>query len=127
MNPRLPILITLSLLASLPLLADTPDQKNERIDPHLAVLKEPYQKVETEYYWDGGSIGIKITDMDGRTEMFAMPVHRKEGHLTYPELYVGTMWTSAVKPDPKAVLVPDPEATIKRLFEIKKPSRPNLE
>ncbi len=117
MNPRLPILFVL-LALMLPLLAGTPEQKNDSIDPHLTVLKEPYQKVETEYYLDGGSIGIKITDKDGRQEMFAMPVHRKEGRLTYPELYVGTMWTSAVKPDPKAVLVPDPEATIKRLFEI---------
>jgi hypothetical protein len=119
MNPRIPSLLALSLIAALPLLADTPEQKNDRIDPHLAVLKEPYQKVETEYYLDGGSIGIKITDRDGRQEMFAMPVHRKEGRLTYPELYVGTMWTSEVKPYPKAVVVPDPEATIKRLVEIK--------
>ncbi len=118
MNPRLPILFVL-LALMLPLLAGPPEQKNDSSDPHLTVLKEPYQKVETEYYLDGGSIGIKITDKDGRQEMFAMPVHRKEGRLTYPELYVGTMWTSAVKPDPKAVLAPDPEATIKRLFEIK--------
>ena len=67
MIPRRPILLVLSLMAALPLLADTPEQKNERIDPHLTVLKEPYQKVETEYYLMAVALASRSrTGMAGR-------------------------------------------------------------
>ena len=117
MIPRLPILLLL-LAMVVPLSAENMERQKGEIDPRLGVLKQPYQKVEREIYLDGGSVGIEITDKDGRRQQFALPVHRMGNRVDYPKLYVGTMWVSPESPDPKAIAVSDPAATIKRLFEI---------
>jgi hypothetical protein len=59
-----------------------------RVHPCLRELATPYQSVGTSYYLDGGSIGITITDRDGRKLQLALPVSEERGR-SYPQLFMG--------------------------------------
>lgn len=58
--------------------------------PAVRDLPRPFQKVVVEWYLDGGSIGLEITDAAGRTTWFALPVDSGPGKSRqYPRLFVG--------------------------------------
>ena len=84
-----------------------------RVEPRLRALQEPYQHVKTAYYLDGGSIGIEITDRDGKTEQFAIPAHLGDTNR-YTIVYVGAMFDRK----PGAVQVSDSEQTKRMLVQI---------
>jgi hypothetical protein len=84
-----------------------------RVEPRLSSLQEPYQHVKTDFYLEGGSIGIEITDRDGKTEQFAIPAHLGETNR-YTQVYVGAMHDSK----PGAVLVSDSEQTKRMLIHV---------
>jgi hypothetical protein len=44
-----------------------------RVDPRLRALSKPYRMVYSTVNFDGGSIGILITDANGRSEAFEIP------------------------------------------------------
>ena len=61
------------------------------VHPAVSSLKRPYRQVITEYYLDGGSIGILIVDATGATNTFAFPV-TPTGQQVYKIFCPGTMW-----------------------------------
>ena len=84
-----------------------------KVDPRLSGLRAPYQKVKTYYWADGGSIGIKIVDRDGRQEQFA--IRAKLGDTNpYTRVYVGALNDRL----PGAVEVGEPEHTRRMLTRI---------
>jgi hypothetical protein len=85
-----------------------------RVNPRLRALQEPYKKVMTAYYLDGGSIAIEIVDRDGRDEVFFMPYSRKREEF-YTRLWIGTIGSPH---RPGAVVVAEPEHTIRMLTRI---------
>jgi len=84
-----------------------------RVEPRLSSLQEPYQRIKTALYLDGGSVGIEITDRDGKTEQFAIPSRLEETNR-YTKVYVGAMYDSK----PGAVLVSDSEQTKRMLIHV---------
>ncbi len=70
-------------------LAMEPPVDLSRVHPRLVALKQPYRSVETSYYLDGGSIGVRITDADGRTVECVMPVSTNRND-PYPAVWLGT-------------------------------------
>lgn len=81
------------------------------VHPRLRALQQPYQSVKTAYYWDGGSIGIEITDRDGHREQFAIPSHLGDSNR-YTKVFVGAMHDG--KPD--ALEIAQPEHTKRMLI-----------
>ena len=45
-----------------------------QIHPRLQALNIPYQSVKTDYFLDGGSVGITSVDRDGNKLELALPV-----------------------------------------------------
>lgn len=84
-----------------------------RVEPRLRALQEPYRHIKTAYYLDGGSIGIEITDRDGRTEQFAIPAHLGDPK-PYAKVFVGAMFDGR----PGAIEVSDSEQTKRMLVHI---------
>jgi len=87
--------VTICCLVVIPVLAfwffrPAPGYDIQRVDSKLRALQRPYQSVKTEYYMDGGSIGIKIIDRDGRMEQFAIPSHLGAPDR-YTKVFVGAM------------------------------------
>jgi hypothetical protein len=64
-------------------------------------LVPPFTTCRTDYYLDGGSIGIRLVDSKGQAEEFALPVSGTYWH-TYPKLFVGAMYAG----QPGAVEIP---------------------
>jgi hypothetical protein len=91
----------------------SPDYDVSRVEPRLRALREPYKKVGTAFYMDGGSVGISITDRDGKVEQFAIPVDLGSTHR-YDAVYVGAMHAR----EPGAVLVADSEQTKRMLIHV---------
>jgi hypothetical protein len=91
----------------------SPSYDISRVEPRLSSLRGPYQHVKTAYYLDGGSIGIEITDRDGKTEQFAIPAHLGETNR-YTLVYVGAMHDRK----PGAVLVSDSEQPKRMLIHV---------
>lgn len=60
----------------------------ERVHPEIASLKEPLRSLTVDYYLDGGSIGISLTDRNGTNLMVAIPAG--EGPHEYLGVYLGT-------------------------------------
>jgi|JI10StandDraft_1071094.scaffolds.fasta_scaffold04413_19 hypothetical protein len=90
-----------------------PGYRMERVHPRLRALEEPYLRVESGVYFDGGSVGIEIVDATGAREQFALPAHLGVPN-PYSRLYVGARHDSA----PEAVEVYEPEDTKRRLIAI---------
>ncbi len=84
-----------------------------RVHPSLRDLDAPYQSVFTSYFSDGGSIGVRIVDRDGRLTAFALPIGAGTGH-TYPKLFVGAAHAS----DTNAVEIPFTEDTRRMLISV---------
>lgn len=81
-----------------------------RVDFRLRALQQPYRSITTEYYMDGGSVGIEIVDRDGRTEQFAIPAHLGDTNR-YTKVFVGAMRDR----QPGAVEIIEPEHTKRML------------
>lgn len=73
------------------------------VHPSVAQIKRPYRGVVTEYYLDGGSIGILVVDGAGSTNMFALPVGGADGK-SYQEFVPGMMWYTRTNTEPKLPL-----------------------
>src|SRR5439155_6359273 len=66
-----------------------------RVEPSIQRLQRSYQRVAAEYYLDGGSIGVTITDHAGRELKLAVPINDGPGDkLTYHRLFVGATYAS---------------------------------
>ena len=49
------------------------------ISTSLSELREPYQSIETSYFLDGGSVGIRIVDAGGREARFCVRADLGDG------------------------------------------------
>ena len=67
-----------------------PPYSRSKVDPALQALVTPYRSVVTEYYLDGGSVGIRITDRNGTSVEFALPVTAGKSQK-YERVLVGAM------------------------------------
>ena len=83
------------------------------VEPRLVALREPFQRVKSFYYYDGGSIGLEIADADGKIEQFAIPSHLGSS-IRYQRVFVGADYDSR----PTAIEVENPEATKQALLVI---------
>jgi hypothetical protein len=92
--------------------ADSPNAR--AISMSLSELREPYQSVETSYFLDGGSVGIRIVDAGGREARFCVRADLGDGKQRYERLYHGALHYS----DAAATEVAKPTETIMRLLEI---------
>ena len=62
-----------------------------RVHPSIRNLQEPYQSVSTDFYLDGGSVGIRIVDRDNRIVELALPVFFDSPQPPrYDRLFVGS-------------------------------------
>jgi len=50
-----------------------PGYDRARVHPDLLALKQPFSSVKAHYYFDGGSIGVELTDATGRKQRLALP------------------------------------------------------
>ncbi len=105
------IAILVVIIAAFLLLRATPEYDIDCVDPRLRALREPYQSVTTAYYLDGGSIGIEITDRDGRRVVFAFPCDDVGSTNTYDKVFVGAAHASWVG----AIEIAEPEHTKRML------------
>ena len=62
--------------------------QKQLVDSRLTALSEPYRKVQSSYFSDGGSIGIAIEDANGIKAEFALP-NTMVGREDYQKVYVG--------------------------------------
>ena len=98
------LLLALSVAAFL----YTPSYKTSRVDPSLLALKQPYRSIKCAYYFDGGSVGIRIVDDVGTELEACLKANFQSG--AYDRLFIGeTYWN-----EPGAVEVPYTEDN--RLF-----------
>ncbi len=106
------LIVLLALAASL-FIAFQPDPRYDRqkVHPRLLSLQQPYKTVRTYYFMDGGSIGIKIIDRDGREERFAVLALMGEPN-PYTRVLVGGLHRRV----PGAVELQDPENTRRMLI-----------
>ena len=90
-----------------------PRPASHLVEPRLIALQEPYTRLETSYFADGGSIGILIVDANGREEKFALPnrMMRNENH---DKVYVGALYLT----HSGAVPVANSEATKQELIRV---------
>jgi len=66
-----------------------------QVHPSIRDLKPPYRQVKANYFLDGGSIGMEITDHDGQKLQLAIPISDGIGDArTYHRLYLGAKHTS---------------------------------
>jgi hypothetical protein len=105
---RIIIVIVLTLIGCIAywFFRPLPGYDVQLVHPRLRALQQPYQNIKTAYYLDGGSIGIEITDRDGRQEQFAIPAHLGDTNR-YSRVYVGAMYDN----EPDAVEIAEPEDT----------------
>lgn len=82
-----------------------------RVHPRLQALNIPYQFVRTDYFLDGGSIGITIVDRDGDMLQLALPV---SAGRSYRQLFIGATHRS----NAGAVEVPFSEDTRRMLISL---------
>lgn len=76
-----------------------PPYSRSKVDPSLQALVTPYRSVVTEYYLDGGSVGIRITDRNGTAMEFALPVSAGKSRR-YERVLVGVMHARDVGKSP---------------------------
>jgi hypothetical protein len=90
-----------------------PSYDPDGVDPRLSTLQQPYRQVKTYHWMDGGTIGIKIVDRDGRQELFA--IRNKLGDSDpYTRVFAGALNDSL----PNAIEVCDPEHTRRMLTRV---------
>jgi hypothetical protein len=90
-----------------------PSYDLQKVHPRLGELQQPYRKMKTYFWLDGGSIGIEIVDRDGRQEQFA--ICAKLGDTKrYTRVFVGALNDSF----PNAVEVSEPEDTRRMLTRV---------
>ncbi len=66
-----------------------------RMHPSIRSLVRPYRSVTAEYYLDGGSVGIDITDQNGQRLQLAIPNYDGPGDKrTYHRLFIGATYAS---------------------------------
>jgi hypothetical protein len=93
----------------------SPSYDRTLVHPKLLALAEPYRSVVTEYYLDGGSVGLRITDREGHVLECAMPASGVPQR--YDRVFLGGMW--AMQPTrTHLVEVQTPEETKKMLIQI---------
>lgn len=69
----------------------------ERADPRmvessLKALEAPYKEVETISFGDGGSMGLRIVDRNGKTLEFCLPAPMDEPSLRFNKLFMGSIY-----------------------------------
>ena len=84
------------------------------VSKELSELSEPYQSVDTAYYLDGGSVGIRVVDADGLEAVFCMRADLSDGGRRYERLYYGALHYSEESPSE----IPQSLDTVLRLLEI---------
>lgn len=92
-----------------------PSYERAKVHASLQALAQPYRAVVTEYYMDGGSVGIQITDRNGRVMEYALPVS-EDNPRRYEQVFFGAMWIKDRSKSP--VEVKDPTETKKMLIRI---------
>jgi hypothetical protein len=70
------------------------------VEPRLIALREPFRSVQSFYYMDGGTIGIRIIDANGHTEEFTSPSHLGSDE-SHQRIFIGGIydrhsWTAEV-------------------------------
>jgi hypothetical protein len=88
--------------------------------PSVQKLKRPFKQVDVEYYLDGGSIGIRVVDAVGVTNLFALPV-MPDGKAVYERLVPGTMSVTRTNSLPSFSLDTRTRAYLCRVIEMEKP------
>lgn len=61
-----------------------------KVHPALQALVRPYQSVVVTYHRDGGTVGLRLTDRDGRLLQLAVPISTIPGKADYSQLFLGT-------------------------------------
>lgn len=110
-------LITLGVLLALALLwifrpYASPDPY--AVSKHLSELQEPFQRVDTAYFMEGGSLGIRIVDARGQEAAFCLRAAMGDGDRRYERLYYGALHYT----DDQSSEISQPPHTILRLLEI---------
>ena len=90
-----------------------PSYDREKVHPRLGNLQQPYHKVKTYYWADGGSIGIEIVGRNGHQEQFTVRAKLGDDN-PYTRVYVGALNDSF----PDAVEVSEPEDTRRMLTRV---------
>lgn len=86
--------VALAALAAFVLLC-SPTYDMARVHPSIRILQQPFRSVTADYYLDGGSIGMDITDRDGRRLKLAIPIYDGPGDpRTYHRLFLGARHSS---------------------------------
>jgi len=62
------------------------------VDLRLRALEEPYQKMESGCFGDGGSIGLRIVDRTGKTLAFCLPAPMDKPSFSYKKLFIGSIY-----------------------------------
>lgn len=91
----------------------------ERADPRmvessLKALEAPYQEVVATSFGDGGSMGLRIVDRNGKTLDFCLPAPMDEPSLRFNKLFMGSTYYT----EPGSSEVPNAHHTKLRLAEI---------
>ena len=103
-------LLLLALVVAFLILQPGPSYDISRVDPRCEPFKRRTRTFWTEFFWDGGSIGIEITDRDGAQQQFAIPAHLGDAR-PYSRVFVGALYDSR----PGAVEIAEPEDTKRML------------
>jgi hypothetical protein len=91
----------------------------ERADPRmvessLRALEAPFQEVAATSFGDGGSMGLRIVDRNGKTLDFCLPAPMDEPSLRFNKLFMGSRYYT----EPGSSEVPNAHHTKLRLAEI---------
>lgn len=94
------------------------------VEPNLRALEAPYQKVVTTSIGDGGSMGLRIVDCNGKVLDFCLPAPMDEPTLRYNKLFMGSTYYT----EPGSSEVPNAHHTKLRLAEtIRSQTKPDPE
>lgn len=90
---RIRISISVVVAVGLGLLLWRPNAYDRsQVHPAVRDLPRPFQKVNAEYYLDGGSVGLEITDRTGHITRLAIPVGGGPGDSRrYHRLFLGAL------------------------------------
>jgi len=69
----------------------SPSYDIAQVHPRLRALRTPYRSVRTDYFLDGGSVGVTIVDRDGQMLQAALPVSDGPGedNKRYDRVFLG--------------------------------------
>ena len=85
-----------------------------RVEPKLRALETPYREVKAFSFGDGGSMGLRIVDCNGKVLDFCLPAPMDEPTLRYNKLFMGSTYYT----EPGSSEVPNAHHTKLRLAEI---------